>query len=156
MGVGTALYTTVRLPYHFQNCSNLCSDPSTKILLLRLHSVRDSPPNQHLHNPAHHTLCPRFRTISTSNATLLPIISLGATSHNPPNCNTHSLRPRPTNPPAQRESSPLWRIHTIHLFPSPKALESMACGIMVQLLRIHTYAVSNWTCLYKSSLAMDL
>ncbi len=156
MEVGTVLYITVHLRTHSKKHSNLSSDPSTKIFLLRLHSLRLDTPNKHLHNSPPHAIRPRLRAIPPPHKALLPVISLRAPAHNPPNCHAHSFRPCPQNPSAQCEFSPLWCIHPLCLFPSREAPKSMACGFLVQYFGICSCATGYWTCVYKSALTVDL
>jgi hypothetical protein len=102
----------------WQKCSNPFSNPSAKILLLCLHSLRRNPHHQHFHYPPHHSLCSRLGTLSTPYKALLSILSLRASSYNPPNCNPYPLRPCSTNTSAQRKPRPVRRIHNLCLFPA--------------------------------------
>lgn len=79
--------------------TNKTSQRPPKILVLRLHSIRNPPHNKHLHPPPPNPLRLSRRPLPPPNATILPIPPLRTPPHHRPNRSPHLLRTRP--PPLQ-------------------------------------------------------
>ena len=114
----SSVYYCKFLLYHVQNLADNRSNTATKILNLRLHSICNRAHNEHLSHSSHHAVRPSLRTLPPPHTPILPIFPFRTPPHNPPNRNTHPLRPGPPNSQAQRESSPLRRLHPPYLLAS--------------------------------------
>ena len=113
--VAMALYITVRslaVLIIIALKKNL-SNPTSTLLLLRLHNLHNISHHQHLHHSSNNPIRPYLRTLPPPHPPLLPIPSHGAPPCHAPSPNTHRIWPHPADPPPQRLPGPLRRLRTL-------------------------------------------